>query len=96
MKDELSSELKNDLGLDSNKEDDNTSLTSNETDTPVTSNETSNETDTHVFVPTTTNSFSSTVHDEQQAKRTSLKLIWKEDSRSALIYKVPNLLTCQL
>ena len=38
MKDELSSELKDDLGLDSNKEDDNISLTWNETDTPVTSN----------------------------------------------------------
>ena len=74
MKDELSSELKNDLGLDSNKEDDNISLTSNETETPVTSNETSNETDTHVSLPSATNSFSSSVHAGQQAKRTSSKV----------------------
>ena len=68
MKDELSSELKNDLGLDSNKENDTTSETSNETDTPVTSSETSNEIDTHVSVPSAMNSFSYSVH---AAKRTS-------------------------
>ena len=49
MKDELSSELKNDLGLDLNKEDDDFSVTSNETDTPVS-------------VPSAKNSFLSTVH----------------------------------
>ena len=68
MKDELSSELKNDLGLDSNKENDNISVTSNEIDTPVTSNETSNETATYVSVPSAMNSFSYSVH---AAKRTS-------------------------
>ena len=68
MNDELSSELKNDLGLDSNKENDNISVTSNEADTPVTSNETSNEIDTHVYVPSAMNCFSYSVH---AAKRTS-------------------------
>ena len=61
MKDKLSSELKNDFGLDSNKEDDNICLTSNETET-------------HVSVPSATNSFSSTVHAEHQAKRSSSKV----------------------
>ena len=68
MKDELSSELKNDLGLDSNKKNDNISVTSNEIDTPVTSNETSNETDTRVSVPSAMNCFSYSVH---AAERTS-------------------------